>query len=55
MLVPVPWLPFGALVALVVVAPFVGVLLARAPRTTTVLAVLALAVDLADVEVRAGR
>lgn len=42
LLVPVPWLPFGVLVALVVVAPFVGILLARAPRTTTVLAVLAL-------------
>lgn len=37
----VPWAAFVVLVAVVVVAPFVGVLLARAPRTTTVLLVAA--------------
>ncbi|MDM7884713.1 hypothetical protein QUG92_06300 [Curtobacterium sp. RHCKG23] len=37
-----PWLAFGVLVVVVVVAPFLGVLLARAPRLTLVLAVLAL-------------
>ncbi|QQD77195.1 VanZ family protein [Curtobacterium sp. YC1] len=42
LLVQVPWLPFGALVAVVVVAPFLGVLLTRAPKVTLVLTVLAL-------------
>ncbi|WP_186317591.1 VanZ family protein [Curtobacterium sp. 9128] len=35
-----PWLPFGVLVAVVVVAPFLGVLLTRTPRLALVLAVL---------------
>jgi len=42
LLAQVPWLPFGVLVAVVVFAPFVGVVLVRLPRTTLVLAVLAL-------------
>ncbi|WP_161972611.1 VanZ family protein [Curtobacterium sp. HSID17257] len=42
-----PWLAFGVLVAVVVVAPFLGVLLVRVPRTTTVLALLALVAVLA--------
>lgn len=42
LLVQVPWLAFGVLVVVVVVAPFLGVLLARTRRLTLVLAVLAL-------------
>lgn len=46
LLVEVPWLAFGVLVVVVVVAPLLGVLLVRAPRLTLVLAVLALLVVL---------
>lgn len=37
-----PWLPFGGLIGIVVVAPFLGILLTRAPRLTLMLAVLPL-------------
>ncbi|TCL75391.1 MULTISPECIES: VanZ family protein [unclassified Curtobacterium] len=47
LLIEVPWLAFGVLIAVIVVAPVVGVWLARLPRLTAVLFGLAVVVTLA--------
>lgn len=47
LLIEAPWLAFGVLIAVVVVAPVVGVWLARLPRLTAVLFGLAVVVTLA--------
>lgn len=47
LLIEAPWLAFGVLIAVIVVAPVVGVWLARLPRLTAVLFGLAVVVTLA--------